>query len=47
MKEMLNGVEMLIHNLVVGDPVMWGVLQEDADPREGPYGGGGSSRSSG
>ena len=37
-KEMLNGVQMTIYNRVVGDPIMWGVLQENADPREGSYG---------
>ena len=47
-KEMLNKVEMTIHNLVVGDPVhegegVVGVLQEDADPREGPLDGGDGS----
>ena len=42
LKELMpNGVEMTIHNQVVGDPVIWGMLQEDADPREGPRGGGG------
>ena len=35
LKEMPNRSEMAIHNRVVGDPTMWGVLQEDADPREG------------
>ena len=39
-KEVSNRVEMNIHNRVVSNPTMWGVLQEDADPREGPLGGG-------